>query len=193
MAQGHDDAALTSRAARRNPSAVIPIRGGKPLIEAILKMRFAIGLLGEKDQAGWWPSSFMSPTSSAFLLPVFGANIMHARYQGVVEAGKRAHDERIGVGRVFHLFRLPEATEQRLFDVLSSNDGKVAGQILSPEAANEQLSVLAIAPTETKQGPLSIGSAEDLARPDWLGIAAGLYAAAFGAGVQCFPYFSEKP
>jgi len=156
-------------------------------------MRFAVGLLGEKDQAGWWPSSFMSPTSSAFLLPVFGANILQARYQGIVEASKRVHDERIGVGRVFHLFRLPEATEQRLFDALSSKDGKMAAQVLSPEAANEQLSILAVDSTQAKQGPLLIGSADDLGRPNWLSIAAGVYAAAFAAGIQCFPYFSEKP
>ncbi len=163
------------------------------MIGAILTMRFAVGLLGEKEQAGWWPSSFMSPTSSAFLRPVFGANIMQARYQGIVEAGKRVHDERIGVGRVFHLFRLPEATEQRLFDALSSTEREVATGALSPEAANEQLSVLAVALTEAKQGPISIGSADDLGKPDWLKVAASLYAAAFAAGVQCFPYFSEKP
>jgi len=155
-------------------------------------MRFAVGLLGEREQAGWWPSSFMSPTSSAFLMPVFGANILHARYQGIVEASKRVHDERIGVGRVFHLFRLPEATEQRLFDALSSNEGKMGTPLLSPEAASVALSVLAVASTEAKEGPISIGSVEDLGRKDWLSIAASLYAAAFAAEVQCFPYFSDK-
>jgi hypothetical protein len=174
-------------------SAHIRHLGGMPLIEAILSMRFAVGLLGEKDQAGWWPSSFMSSTSSAFLLPVFGANIMQARYQGIVEASRRVHDERIGVGRVYHLFRLPEATEQRLFDALSSKDSKIMARVLSPEAANEQLSAYGVASAEAKRGPLLIGSAEDLVRPTWLSIAAGLYAAAFAAGVQCFPYFSEKP
>ena len=162
------------------------------MIKAILTMRFAVGLLGEKEQADWWPSSFMSSTSSAFLLPVFGANIMQARYQGIVEAGKRVHDEKIGIGRVFHLFRLPEAIEQRLLDALSSTDREVATGTLSPEAASEQLSVLAVASTEAKQGPISIGSVDDLGKPDWLTVAARLYAAAFAAGVQCFPYFSQR-
>lgn len=174
-------------------SADIRHRGGKLLIEAILTMRFAVGLLGEKEQANWWPSSFMSPTSSAFLLPVFGANVMQARYQGIVEAGKRVHDERIGVGRVFHLFRLPEATEHRLLDILTSTEQEVAAKVWRPEAANEQLSVLAVASTEAKLGPISIGTANDLGKPDWLRVAASLYAAAFAAGVQCFPYFAEKP
>lgn len=162
------------------------------MIKAILTLRFAVGLLGEKEQAGWWPSSFMSSASSAFLTPIFGAKIFQARYQGIVEAGKRVHDERIGIGQVFHLFRLPEATEQRLFDALSSTEGEVATRVLSPEAANEQLSILAVVSTQAKQGPLSIGSVDDLGRSDWLSIAAGLYAAAFAVGAQCFPYFSEK-
>jgi hypothetical protein len=162
------------------------------LIEAILTMRFAVGLLGEKEQAGWWPSSFMSLSSSAFLLPVFGANIFQARYQGIVEASKRVHDERIGVGRVFHLFRLPEATEQRLFDNLSSSEGKAAARVLSPGIAREALSRLAVPSPEAKQGPLSIGSPEDLDKADWLGTASSLYAAAFAAGLRCFPYFSER-
>ena len=163
------------------------------MIEALLKMRFAVGLLGEKDQAHWWSSSFMSQTSSAFLLPVFGENVTRARYQGLVEASRLVHDERIGVGRVFHLFRLPEATEQRLFNALSSTEREVATRALSPEAASEQLSALAVASTNAKQGPISIGSADDLGKPDWLRVAASLYAAAFAAGIQCFPYFSEKP
>lgn len=162
------------------------------MVEAILTMRFAIGLLGEKDQAGWWPSSFMSPNSSAFLLPVFGAQITQARYRGLVEASKRVHDERIGVGRVFHLFRLPEATEHRLFDALSSDEGKLVAQVASPEGAREHLSGLAATSREVRQGPFLIGSADDLDRPAWLGTAASLYAAAFAAGVQCFPYIAEK-
>jgi hypothetical protein len=119
------------------------------LIEAILTMRFAVGLLGEKEQAGWWSSSLMSPTNNAFLLPVFGANIMQPRYQGIVEASKQVHDERIGVGRVFHLFRLPEETEQHPFDALSSSEGKVAAHVLSPEIARAALSGLAARETST--------------------------------------------
>ena len=96
-------------------------------------MRFAVGLLGEKEQAGWWPSSFMSPTSSTFLLPVFGANIMEARYQGIVEAGKRVHDERIGGRSGFSSVQAPRnnrATSIRcpiIHRKRSGNGGPVAG------------------------------------------------------------------
>jgi Natural resistance-associated macrophage protein len=91
----------------------------------IVSLRLAVGLLGERDAAGWWASSFMSPTSTAFLTPVFGSGLLQARYQGVLEAARRLHDGRIGVGRAFRPFRLSEVMEQRLFEAV-----QLAGQLL---------------------------------------------------------------
>jgi hypothetical protein len=42
----------------------------------IVRLRLAVGLLGERDQAGWWPSGFMSQASKAFLAPVFGERVL---------------------------------------------------------------------------------------------------------------------
>ena len=39
----------------------------------IVTLRLAAGLLGERDVSNWWRSGFMSPTSTAFLTPVFGS------------------------------------------------------------------------------------------------------------------------
>jgi hypothetical protein len=39
---------------------------------ALLRLRFAVAFLGEREQAGWWRSSFLSPNARAFLEPVFG-------------------------------------------------------------------------------------------------------------------------
>jgi hypothetical protein len=41
------------------------------LFETLAKLRAAAGYLGERDQAGWWPSAFLATTSPAFLAPVF--------------------------------------------------------------------------------------------------------------------------
>src|SRR5271165_1656301 len=84
----------------------------------IVSLRLAVGLLGERDVAQWWRSGFMSPTSSAFLAPVFGSKVLQAKYQGALAAAQRVHDEHVGVGRAFHPFRLPEIMEQRLFDAV---------------------------------------------------------------------------
>jgi hypothetical protein len=40
-------------------------------IEQIAGIRVAVGFLGEKEQAGWWPSSFFATASAAFLGPLF--------------------------------------------------------------------------------------------------------------------------
>ena len=92
------------------------------IVVPIHSVRLAVGLLGERDGANWWRSGFMSPTSAAFLTPVFGSRALQARYEGVLESARRVHDDQIGVGRVFHPFRLLDAMEQPLFDARANFD-----------------------------------------------------------------------
>ena len=157
----------------------------------IASLRLAVGLLGERDHAGWWASGFLSPTSTAFLAPVFGTNIVQARYQGVLEAAKRVHDERIGVGRVFHLFRLPESLERRLFEAVQSGGADLTEMISSPDAARARLEGFMEIAAAPKTGPTRMSSSEMIETGGWIAEAATLYSAAFGAGVQCFPYFAS--
>ncbi len=156
----------------------------------IASLRLAVGLLGERDAAQWWRSGFMSPTSAAFLTPVFGSKVMQAKYQGVLESARRVHDEHIGVGRAFHPFRLPEVMEQRIFDVVQSASLELANAHSSGDAARAALEGLAGKSVEAKAGPALLGGSDLLDDPGWVAEAASLYAAAFAAGVQCFPYFA---
>jgi hypothetical protein len=156
----------------------------------IVSLRLAVGLLGERDAAGWWASCFMSPTSTAFLAPVFGSNVLQARYQGLLEAARRVHDDRIGVGRAFHPFRLPEVMEQRLFEAVQSSGQEMADSVSSTVAATTTLKNLVGKATEVKSGPALLGGADMLEEVGWVAAAASLYSAAFNAGVQCFPYFT---
>ncbi|MEI6263193.1 MAG: BrxE family protein, partial [Deltaproteobacteria bacterium] len=81
----------------------------KKLISSdFLFMRLLVGYLGEKDQFNWWPTTFICSFSNLFLSPVFPRTTLLSQYHGILEAARRLHDERIGVGSVFHLFRLPE-------------------------------------------------------------------------------------
>lgn len=156
----------------------------------VVSLRLAVGLLGERENAGWWASGFMSPTGAAFLDPVFGAKVPHSRYQGVLEAAKRVHDERIGVGRAFHPFRLPEAMERRLFDAVQLSGHDWADALSSAASARNVLEQLANKSSEPKSGPALAGTTDTLDGPGWVADVASLYAAAFGAGIQCFPYFT---
>jgi hypothetical protein len=158
--------------------------------DGVVALRLAVGLLGEREQASWWASAFTSSASSAFLGPVFGANVLQARYQGLVEAARRVHDERIGVGRAFHLFRLPESLEQQLHQTaLAVGDG-LNSVLASPAAASAALASLADDGTESKSGPTLVGNTDALGDLLWVGKVATLYLAAIRGGVQCFPYFS---
>ena len=135
----------------------------------ILSLRVSVGLLGERDASGWWTSAFLSATSSAFLAPVFGSNILQARYQGVLEAARRVHDERLGIGGVFHPFRLPETLEHRLFDAIQRAKSEFGEAISSPDAARRALDGLAGGATEARSGPALLGASEILDRRDWIG------------------------
>ena len=70
-------------------------------------------------------------------------------------AAQRAHDEYIGVGDVFHLFRLPENIEQELSQLLTQ-DTSVLDVTASDESAREALQTLAADGAANGIGPLLI-------------------------------------
>ncbi len=88
------------------------------LFEHLSLLRATVGYLGEREQLAWWQSSFFSPQSPAFLAPVFGRTQVLAQCVGVARAAAALHDAHIGVGRVHHLFRLPEELERALHRTL---------------------------------------------------------------------------
>ncbi len=165
-----------------------PARAAEIPSRQIVSLRLAVGLLGE--QAGWWTSSFMAPASTDFLTPVFGPKILQARYQGVLEVARRVHDDHIGIGRVFHPFRLPEVLEQKLFSTAEVSGPKMSEVISSAEAARTALAGLTHKCVAPKSGPELLGPMEQLDEAGWVAEAVALYLAAFNANVQCFPYFT---
>ena len=87
-------------------------------LQDVACLRLLVGFLGEKTQHAWWPTEFYSKTAPTFLNPIFVKTAALAQYHGITEAARIIHDEHIGVGRVFHLFRLPESMEHLLFELL---------------------------------------------------------------------------
>ena len=161
-------------------------------LELIAKLRLYIGFLGEKDQFGWWASSFFTSSSNAFLEPIFGRTQLLAQCNGVTRAAALVHDERIGVGHVYHLFRLPEDLEQGLHQVLL-NPG--FGQTFSSDFTNtlalEKLGNLAIEGKTLNAGPIRAGNVSDLYLVDIWKQVAGLYANSFQQEKEVYPYYSE--
>lgn len=155
----------------------------------IAELRVLVGYLGEKGQANWWGSDFFGATAIAFLAPIFNRSLLLAQYQGATAAAAKVHDEAIGVGRIYHLFRLPIGLEQASAAAL--NDAAFA-QTLQTRLANREwalarLGEIAGAPVSASPGPVSLGlMSQDLKAE--LQRAAGLYCSALTTGIQTFPY-----
>ncbi len=162
------------------------------LLNTIASLRLLVGYLGEKEQMGWWQSSFFTQGNSAFLNPLFGRTQLLAQCNGVTRAAALVHDDRIGVGHVYHLFRLPEDMEQGLHQALHDPE---LGRVL-PEDANatlvlERLGAFASGADAPGTGPVRVGGNADLGSVDTWKKVAGLYVDAFQQTKEVYPYFTD--
>ena len=164
------------------------------LVVQLAALRAAVGYLGEKAQNGWWSSSFFAPGSSAFLSPVFRRTQIVAQCVGVVAAASRVHDERIGVGHVYHLFRLPEDIEQAVHRALHQPDtGKLVAQcVTGPEAAMSFLRQVGSEQPDDVVGPTRIADIDGVRDPQTWELAAVTYAGGFEQGREVYPYVADR-
>lgn len=156
-----------------------------------LNLRLIVGYLGEKSQFGWWSTAFYEPSSRAFLEPVFPKTYQLAQYNGVKEAGRLLHDKYIGVGSVFHLFRLPEKIEQDLHNLMleKQSDEILMSKLKSKEVALEFLSGIADGFRDVFDGPIKVGEIKNIHTSGSLKAMAQNYLAAFQQGKRTYPYF----
>lgn len=89
-------------------------------LTTITTLRTAVGVLCERAEFGYCSSKFSSTEAEAFLSPVFPRARFLACLTGVTAAAARAHDARIGIGNVYHLFRLPEDVEQGIHELVGA-------------------------------------------------------------------------
>jgi hypothetical protein len=156
----------------------------------IFDLRLAVGYLGEKDQHGWWGSSFLSPSAKTFLAPVFVKTTLTAQYNGVCAAAARVHDEHIGLGLHYHLYRLPVMIERTV--VRSSEnrppDGETSANFSNVQAATSFLEQFCGELTAKAEGPLVVGDFSEKKLELLLRLSASHYLQAFTEGYRCFPY-----
>ncbi len=162
----------------------------KKILSDFLIMRLLVGYLGEKSQFNWWPTTFIGSSSNLFLSPVFPRTILLSQYHGILEAARRLHDERIGVGSVFHLFRLPETHEHDLHALISDGDFSLPlDTFANKESAFAALQKSVDGDTAPNEGPVKIGNAQDIMTSVAIRDFSRCYVAAFGQGVTSYPYF----
>lgn len=158
-------------------------------------LRLATGFLGEREQLGWWSSSFLGPHSQAFLAHIYEGQVLPAQYSGVVEAARIVHDDHIGIGRVFHLFRMPEEIENSIQNQILNGIASIPlNQCCSSrESAERTLQELSQQGSINFQiGPIHIGDFEEIGTLDSIRMMAAHYLTAFQSSGQCFPYFSDN-
>jgi hypothetical protein len=163
-------------------------------IKHIAMMRIVVSYLGEKGQYGWWPSGFWAPTADAFLSPVFPRSIFMAKANGASAAAKKLHDERIGVGRVFHLFRLPEDLEQAIHSAVHSEQTvkDALPLVVSQQSAEDFLAANCGSTDEVENvGPVVCGEIAELLSAAVAESVAGAYLSGFRGGHKVFPYLTE--
>ena len=156
----------------------------------LIQLRTIIGYLGEREQYNWWSSSFFSASSDAFLTPVFSRTQSLARLSGVSRAASRVHDEYIGVGAVYHLFRLPERLEQRIVADMQQNQAQLKVPATREEALAWLQKYAADAPVPMS-GPVCIGNIQQLQDEVSWKIAAAYYLYALDKGERTYPYFRD--
>jgi hypothetical protein len=161
-------------------------------LTTLAELRMTVGFLGECDSNPWWSSGFTAASSGPFLTPVFPRSLTTARYQSLCLAAQRVHDHHVGVGEVYHLFRLPDDLEQLLHDVIRNPSD---GGIRLPRSREEAIAVLELLAASTPakaDGPVRVGRLEDVhARRTWVE-AAGHYLNAFAISHQVHPYLADR-
>lgn len=162
-------------------------------VKNLALLRVAIGFLGEQANPRWWTSSFCGSNGKAFLAPVFPRTYVHAQYQGVVSAAALVHDDRIGVGNVFHLFRLPEDIEQALQSSGKDEINMALTDVMRDvDSAKKFLRGHAGSVQKTSQGPVKVGHLSALRDTSvWKDVAA-FYLNGFEQQRETFPFFSDR-
>jgi hypothetical protein len=166
-------------------------------IHKLVQLRTTVACLGEQTQPQWWSSGFFSPTSKAFLSPVFSRSVFLSQYHGARQAASLVHDEYIGVGgQVYHLFRLPETIEQALHKYLLDpiHSDRVQTCIVSSEQAMQTLLELSgeSSGLQSESGPVRVGASDQVQQRNLWQKVARYYYAAFVQGTKTYPYIAHE-
>jgi hypothetical protein len=181
----------------KTPKAVIT----RSPVSDLLRLRILVLALGEAHHAGWWKSHFLSPTGLSYLERLYPRSSFAAAVRSASRTARPVHDSSLGVGAVFHLFRLPEEQEEHLDALLRTESDDLKAEFAPMLAHREQLleALGKLSQTDAKlpspvRGPVRLGTLAGLQSGAWCASCAALYAAAFGDGTKVFPYIEvPKP
>ena len=168
--------------------------GSSDHIYDLLLLRTLVAALGERATPQWWRTQFLTDVGLRTLTRVFPRTASAAALNSVVIAARVDHDKRIGIGRRYHLFRLPSNTEQamamqlttpafsmRMIDIVSRGRDDLIRQIA--EMAHGRNEVAA-------DGPVRVGATANIHR-DGIERLAAEYQRSLETNRRAFPYFDD--
>ena len=146
--------------------------------------------------SGWWKTQFLSTTGLSYLSRLYPRSSFAAAVRSAGRAAKAIHDSSIGVGNVFHLFRLPQQHERHLEEFVRAHGADLQDVFTPMLSQREQLlkalDDLGDTNSHTALGPLRLGTLADLQTDGWTAACASAYANAFREGSKVFPYFEAR-
>jgi len=158
-------------------------------LESLLLLRTAVAFLGERKQQNWWDTDFLSHVGRQYFRLIFPRTALQASIHSASAAAQKFHDERTGVGRVVHLFRLDHETEFRLHRLALEIDPARLTRLLQTQSALEHLRATAAKVTPAP-GPIRIGQPEEALTTPAISTLAGHYFVATESGQVTLPYFA---
>lgn len=159
----------------------------------LVRLRSAVGLMGEAPEAGWWESRSLGSVGQRVLARLFPVAPLAAALGTTTAAAAAVHDAHIGRSRVWHLFRLPVAIEEEVAAALGDSGPEgLAAAVRDANGAREALAALAGGAARTDaEGPVAVGPVASLKKSATLSSVAALYLEAFERGRPVYPYLTE--
>jgi hypothetical protein len=166
-------------------------------IVSLLQLRVLVLALGEAPNAGWWKSQFLTPTGLSYLSRLYPRSSFAAAVRSAGEAARFVHDSTIGVGQVFHLFRLPLDEERRLESGLQEGgpglEAELAPLLPRRDQLMTQLERMAGGQmADAVAGPQDVGKLRDWRAGRLVPQVAALYYSAFKNNVRVYPYLRAE-
>jgi hypothetical protein len=88
-------------------------------VESLLTLRAVVAGLGERATPPWWRTQFLTDAGLRAIARVFPRTAVAAAIRSASAAARPEHDRLIGVGKRYHLFRLPTEFERSIEDHLA--------------------------------------------------------------------------
>jgi hypothetical protein len=164
-------------------------------VHRLVVLRTLVAALGERATPPWWRTQFLTEVGLRTLGRVFPRTAIRTALESTTIVARADHDKRIGIGRRYHLFRLPTALEHVLIDATTEESFRVEATALVKKQRDDLLCELAKAANSraapTAEGPIRLVPAVRLLERSAIEEMAAHYRTSVETGRRVFPYFEE--